>query len=96
MDLLKKSKNIFIIIAILVVGYLLYTYVFKEEEPLTTTSTSSTAQIFGQDLVSELNHLNSLSKIDTSIFTDPAFTNLQDISVEVEPRQVGKQNPFSP
>ncbi len=96
MDLLKKSKNIFIIIAILVVGYLLYTNVFKEEEPLTTTSASTTAQIFGQDLVSELNHLTSLSKIDESIFTNPAFTSLKDISVEVEPRQIGKQNPFLP
>lgn len=96
MNLSKKSKNIFILIAILVVGYLLYNYVFKPDEPLTTTSTSSSAQIFGQDLINELNHLKSLNEIDTSIFTNPSFTNLKDISVEVEPRQIGKQNPFLP
>lgn len=96
MDLLKKSKNVFLIIGVVLVGYLLYVYVFKPAEPLITATTTPSAQLVGQELINELNRLQSLSKISGDIFTNPAFSNLQDISVQVEPKPVGKRNPFTP
>lgn len=66
MEIIKKNKNILIIIAILAIGLLLYFYVFKQPEPLTTTESSSSAKLIGQELVSEIGRLTSLQKINES------------------------------
>lgn len=97
METLKKNKNILIILALCVVGFLLYTYVFKADEPLTTVDSSSSASLIGQELVGEINRLNSLKKVSasyTALFSDPAFMSLNDIQVNVQSRPVGRQNPF--
>ncbi len=99
METLKKNKNILIVVALVAVCFLLYVYVFKKEEPLTTTESSSSAQLIGQELVSEINRLKSLKKLNDSyveLFNNPAFISLRDIEVSVQSKPIGRQNPFLP
>ena len=96
MELLKKNKNSIIVLAVLVVGFLLYQFVFKAEEPLVTSDVSSTSEILGQDLVNELQRLRGLRNINTAFFAEPAFTGLYDIEVPITPKPAGRQNPFLP
>ncbi len=97
METLKKNKNAIIVLVLIVVGFLLYFYVFKKDEPLTSADSSSSAQLIGQELVSEINRLNSLKKVGASysaLFSDPVFRSLNDIQVSVQPKPVGRSNPF--
>ncbi len=94
MESLKNNKNTLLVLALIAIGVLLYFFVFKGEEPLTTTEDSSSAQVLGQDLLSELSRLKALKKINTDLFKDPVFTNLADIQVGVQSKPVGRQNPF--
>lgn len=97
MEIIKKNKNILIILALVAVGFLLYFYVFKQPEPLTTAESSSSAKLIGQELVSEINRLSSLQKINESyaaLLSNPAFLSLVDIQIDVQSKPIGRQNPF--
>ncbi len=96
MESIKQNKNSIILVVILIVGYFLYTFVFKAEDPLITSEVSSTSEILGQDLVNELRSLKSLRDINSAFFADPAFLGLYDIEVSITPKPVGRQNPFLP
>ncbi len=97
MEIIKKNKNIILIVAVVIIGFLAYKYVFKKDEPLTTTESSSSAQILGQDLINELNRLKalrSLSITSTALFNDPVFMSLKDVEVPIQSKPIGRQNPF--
>lgn len=97
METLKNNKNILIILAVVVIGLLLYFYVFKKPEPLIVEESTSSAQLIGQELVSEINRLTSLQKISesyTSLINSPAFISLVDVEVQVQPKPIGRSNPF--
>lgn len=96
MEAIKKNRGAILIIIIIILAFLGYKYFFPAEEPLTTTDGSSTAQVLGQDLLSELNRLKNLSRINQSIFVNPVFVNLQNSSAIITPRPVGRDNPFLP
>lgn len=96
MESLKQNKNSIILLVVLVLGFVWYTFVYKAEEPLITSDQSSTSELLGQDLVSELARLKSLRNINTAFFADPAFVGLYDIEVPLVQQPLGRQNPFLP
>ncbi len=51
------------------------------------------AQAVGQDLISLLEELQSVS-FDSSLFRSPAFVNLTDYSVDLGTQPQGRTNPF--
>ncbi len=51
--------------------------------------------VIGQDIIILAERLNSLS-IDTTIFSDPLLTNLEDFSMPLFSESQGRPNPFAP
>lgn len=96
MESLKKNKILLIALVIVVAAALFYFFVLREEEPLIVSDISSPSDILGQDLVNELNRLKSLRNINTSLFASPLFVGLQDDTVPVQPKPIGRSNPFLP
>lgn len=94
------SKKTIIIAVVAVVLVIIYFY-FQGSASNTPASGSllSNGALSGTDVGSSeltlLNHIQSL-RIDTSVFSDPAFQSLQDYSVAIPPESVGRPNPFAP
>jgi hypothetical protein len=97
METLKKNKNSIILLVILIAGFVYYKYFFKADEPLITAENSSSVQIIGQELISEINRLNALKRVGDSyktLLTDQSFLSLNDIQVNVQSKPIGRSNPF--
>lgn len=89
------SSNSLILIGALVVAAGAYWFFFTgtgNQQPLSVTATSSPAQAQFQTLASELEPIT----FDTSIFSDPRFTALVDITTPITPEPVGRTDPFAP
>lgn len=93
----KKYKNIIIIAAVVVIGFVLYSFFFTGEDTsvLTSENVSPSQTAVEQELISLLLELRSIT-LETSLFDDPAFNSLQDFSQELVPEAVGRTNPFAP
>lgn len=63
--------------------------------PAITTTPVVGASTGDQTLIATLLQLRSV-KLDGTVFTDPAFTALQDFSTPIVPEPVGRPNPFAP
>jgi hypothetical protein len=96
LDQIKQNKNMLMLLAVVIVIALLYFFVFKKEDPLVETSSSSQADIVGQDVINELTRLKTLVSMNTQLFSNPIFTSLKDTSVTVVPVSTGRKNPFLP
>lgn len=98
------SKNVKIILAVLVVGvlgFLAYSFLNKAPEAAVTTQGGLSSEgvqesgAVGQRLMATLETIRTL-KLDKSIVASPAFTSLKDFSTEISPLPVGRDNPFAP
>ena len=95
---LTKYKNIVLFIVIGVVLYLGYSYFFgspSSSPDITSQQVDQNANIVGQDLLSTLLELRSLS-LDERIFADRVFQSLNDFSQPITPLPIGRKNPFAP
>ena len=84
-----------VIIAMLVIVAGGYWYFFGQagnEVPLTTSTAVDASQTQFQVLVSQLKPIS----FDTSIFSDPKFTALVDLSTPISPEPSGRSDPFAP
>ena len=61
-------------------------------EPLLTATPAGAADT---GVVEVLLRLRAI-RLDSAIFSEPAFTALKDFSVEIVPEPVGRPNPFAP
>jgi len=89
-----KSNTINIIILSLIIAAGAYWYFFAgtgNQAPLTQSSSGSAAQSEFPVPVSELQSIS----FDTSIFSDPKFTSLVDITTAVQPEPIGRPDPFA-
>jgi hypothetical protein len=89
------SKTVSIIIAVLVVAGGAYWYFFmnnSESVPLTASLTQTADEAQFQTLATQLQNIT----FDTSIFTDPRFMALVDISAQITPESTGRLDPFAP
>lgn len=89
-----KRNVVIIIIITLLLGALAFWYFATtsgNQAPLSATATNSAAQTQFQGLVEELQSIT----FDTSIFSNPKFTSLVDITTPVSPEPTGRTDPFA-
>ena len=96
---LSKFKNV-IIGALVVVGLMFAYNIFvlqpKKAEnagSLRSENKNAVSTEIGREIVATLNRLKSLN-IDPEFFQEDAFVQLIDFSVDLEDKEIGKQNPF--
>lgn len=104
--MMKIIKPILVIVVIAAIGFLLYKYFLSSKEvtsPLVSSNSGgvlpSDGGVSSADLNNEfLDLLLNMKNIDldTSIFQEQAFQNLQDFSVTVTQEPSGRSNPFAP
>lgn len=90
-----KTNTTILIVATLIVALGAYWYFFTDtgnEPPLTVLSTENEAQTRFQTLVSELQPIS----FNTSIFSDPHFMALVDLTTPIAPETSGRLDPFAP
>jgi hypothetical protein len=90
----KGTIAVIVIVIILVIAYFYY-----EGGSSTGSSSLLVSQSSDQSIgAAELNLLNQIQslKIDTSLFKDPGYQNLEDYSVTIPSEPVGRPNPFLP
>lgn len=95
LELFTHNKIAVVVVAILVAGGSWFALT-QQSEPVSLLSTQTVADN-GPDgeLVATLLALRAV-KLDGTIFTDPAFTSLQDFSTQIVPEPIGRPNPFAP
>jgi len=89
------KSNTILILATLIVAAGAYWYFFTgtgNEPPLTTEVTESQAQLQFQILVGQLQPIS----FNTSIFSDPRFLALVDLTTPITPETAGRPDPFAP
>ena len=91
----SKMKTYGIIVAVVLVFVLVYFYMSGGTPASSTLIAGNSFGAVGSSELSLLNQVRSL-KIDTALFTDPAFRSLIDYSVAITPENVGRPNPFAP
>lgn len=92
-----KSNTTILIIALVVVAIGAFWYFSGQEgndPPLTGAlpGIDNPAQTQFQSLVSQLQPIS----FDTSIFSDPRFTSLVDLTTPITPESSGRLDPFAP
>lgn len=90
-----KTNTIILIITTLLVAAGAYWYFFTgtgNEPPISTGPTVSQAQTQFEALVGELQPIS----FDTSIFQDPRFNALVDITTPISPESAGRLDPLAP
>lgn len=93
MNFLLKHKIVILLIGVGVAGVAWFAMTSSGPAPLLST------EVIGggpdQELVETLLALRSV-KLDGTIFSEPAFTLLQDYSQPIIQEPVGRDNPFAP
>jgi len=92
---LKHNKNTTALVVILLLLGLSYWFFLRGDKPLiSVTSTSSSQEIIGRELLIELQRLKSLNQVNVNFFDSDVFKNLEDTTVSVTPQPIGRNNPF--
>ena len=95
----SSKKTVVVIIIIIVVALIAYFYyegtLPATDSTLQVSTASQNGQAVGANVLSLLSQIKSL-KIDTTIFTDPAYQTLRDYTVAIPQENVGRSNPFAP
>jgi len=89
-----KSNITPIVIAVLIAAAGLYWYFSSgtgNQAPITSSGSENQAQTQFQTLVGELTPIS----FDTSIFSDPKFNALVDLTTPVSPEPSGRLDPFA-
>lgn len=90
-----NSNTILIVLVTLIVAAGAYWYFFtgtSNQPPLTIGSSENKTQVQFQTLVGELRPIS----FNTSIFSDPRFNALIDLSTPISPEPMGRPDPFAP
>jgi hypothetical protein len=91
-----KNKGIIIgvVLVLAVAAWYLMTSNGSQAD-LTTTQTDTDLSGPGAQIVQTLLSLQAVS-LDGTIFSDPAFASLQDLTTAIVPEPVGRPDPFAP
>lgn len=95
----KLLKNLLVVLAIIVVGAIVYFMISSEDDVTDATlgdgQTNSEATLEIEKILANTKKLDRYS-LDVSIFTNPKFTSLKDFGVEIVDVGTGRPNPFEP
>jgi hypothetical protein len=97
---LLKYKKIIVVIVLVVVGFVVYSYLFKNDKQdqliLNSAGVVNANQTYaGREIVVLLSDLRSI-KLNDDIFSNPAFKKLIDFSLPISSEPKGRNNPFAP
>lgn len=95
---LNRYKIPLLVVALVVIGFIAYTYLFGGASPrdlLVSESSDLAASGAEQELLTLLLELRSL-ELPGHVFDDPSYRTLEDFSQELTPLPVGRSNPFAP
>ena len=97
MDSLKSKKMLIggVVLVIILFGALYYFYSSNSSVPVDILIPQE-SQTLGQDIIVLVEKLNSISSIDSSLFSSVLFTRLRDFTAILNPESQGKLNPFAP
>jgi len=94
--MIKKYKNIIIVVVIISGAFWAYNQFFNTEIPGSASlRVTSSTDVLGADIIKAINQINAL-KLDRSVFEDPIFRTLVDRSEEILPQAKSRPNPFAP
>lgn len=93
MNMLLQHKSLLILAGVALLGGAWYVMSGSPTTPSLITTAAATGPEAG--LVETLLALRAV-KLDGTIFTEPAFLQLQDYSTQIVPEPVGRANPFAP
>jgi hypothetical protein len=94
---ISKIKNIiisFLVVCFIFIGFFCFNNIDKVSSQELLVPQGSVNRIVGNDLILLLLQLKVI-KLNTEIFDNKIFQNLKDFSFEIQPRSIGRQNPFS-
>ena len=96
MNTLNRQKILLSVLGLVVVVGVVYYYNLWNNSSLTDIIVdNSSTDLVGEDILVLVNQLKSVS-IDTSLFSNPLFVTLKDLSVTVNPENQARPNPFAP
>jgi hypothetical protein len=96
------TKNVKIVLAVVVVfilAFVAYAYLTKDSAEegaggLSSEEVSIQNEV-GKQIFATLALIDSL-KLDRSMFEGPVYASLRDLTTEISPEPVGRENPFAP
>jgi hypothetical protein len=92
----KAMRFLFLATALPLVAigaYVLFVDVYAQD--LASEDVASRASVVNGDFLATLERIQLIS-LDGSLFTSELFASLRDLTVEVSPQPVGRDNPFAP
>ncbi len=103
---MKLLKPILIVVGIIIIAVVGYSYLGKKKTPQPASGLSSTKFAgatgaktetqAGRDFLSTLLNLNTIS-LDNSVLASPVFSSLEDFTIKLEQQgNEGRPNPFAP
>ncbi len=96
MAIFQNKLVILLVGGVLLAGMVWYSFLRdRGDGSLLQTDDLTVATEADSDIVNTLLELRAVS-LSGTIFTDPAFTMLQDFGSEIIPEPVGRENPFAP
>ena len=96
MDWILRHKTISIVIVVLVAAAAWYMLSgTSSDNAVLTSETAAAAPAGAQDLVDSLLALRAVTLAGT-IFSNPAFQALRDLTTPITPEPAGRANPFAP
>lgn len=94
-----KYRTIVIVIVVLAVAFVIYSFFVKGDEGddllVSSTAAQTPAAIVSNEIITALNQIESL-RLSQEIFNDPVYLNLKDRSQVIPEEPIGKRNPFDP
>jgi len=90
-----SKKPIFVVIAIAILGAIVYFYYLGGSSSNSSTDSDPQASAEASRVLALLNQIQGL-RIDSSLFSSAAFKSLQDFTVAIPTDDVGRVNPFAP
>lgn len=83
--------------AVIIVAFIAYSVFYNPDtgSALTQSNVNPEQAAVEQELISLLLALRSI-ELNTAIFEDERFRGLEDLSQEIVPEPVGRDNPFAP
>lgn len=95
----QKTKQIIIILIIIVISFIGYKMYFVSSEPagtaLTAEKSVTPGSADGQVILALLGRLENV-KLDESIFSNEVFNRLVNFERPIESQTIGRPNPFLP